>query len=152
VKPAAERRRKEYRARSHARRLVVQALYQLQVNPVSWQDAFAEIGSGADAERADADYFKVLLRDIADGREALDQRLTQWCEIPLPDLDPVEHATLWVGVHELQFCLDLPYRVVLAEAVELAKRFGATDGHKFVNGVLDRAAQELRAAEYGAGN
>jgi transcription antitermination protein NusB len=152
VNPAAERRRKEFRARSHARRLVVQALYQLQVNPVSWQDAFAEIGSGADAERADADYFKVLLRDIADGREALDQRLTQWCEIPLPDLDPVEHATLWVGVHELQFCLDLPYRVVLAEAVELAKRFGATDGHKFVNGVLDRAAQELRAAEYGAGN
>jgi N utilization substance protein B len=131
---------------------VVQALYQLQVNPVPWQDAFAEIVSGEDAERADAEYFKVLLRDIADGREALDQRLTQWCEIPLQDLDPVEHAALWVGAHELQFCLDLPYRVVLAEAVELAKRFGATDGHKFVNGVLDRAAQELRAAEYGAGN
>jgi N utilization substance protein B len=152
VNSAAERRRKEYRAKSHARRLVLQALYQLQVNPAPWQDAHAEIGSGADAERADAEYFHILLRDIADGREALDRRLTQWCEIPLQDLDPVEHATLWVGLHELEHCHDLPYRVVLAEAVELAKQFGATDGHKFVNGVLDRAAQELRAAEYGIVN
>jgi transcription antitermination protein NusB len=149
---AAERRRKEYRAKSHARRLVLQALYQLQVNPVPWQDALAEIGSGADAERADAAYFRLLLQGIATDREALDRRLTQWCEIPLQDLDPIEHATLWVGLHELDHCQELPYRVVLSEAVELAKRFGATDGHKFVNGVLDRAAQELRASEYGAGS
>jgi N utilization substance protein B len=66
-------------------------------------------------------------------------------------LDPIEHAALWLGLHELDACPDLPYRVVLAEAVQLAKQFGGTDGHKFVNAVLDRAAREIRAAEYGAG-
>jgi N utilization substance protein B len=76
-------------------------------------------------------------------------RLAALCEIPPHELDPIEHAVLWLGLHELESRLELPYRVALAEAVELAKQFGATDGHKFVNAVLDRAARELRPHEYG---
>jgi transcription antitermination protein NusB len=71
------------------------------------------------------------------------------CEIPPRELDPIEHAVLWLGLHELESCPELPFRVVLAEAVQLTKQFGATDGHKFVNAVLDRAAQESRPQEYG---
>jgi len=70
-------------------------------------------------------------------------------EIPPAQLDPVEHAVLWLGVHELKSCPELPYRVALDEAVALARQFGGTDGHKFVNAVLDRAAQQLRPLEYG---
>jgi len=76
-------------------------------------------------------------------------RLAGLCEIAPPELDPIEHAVLWLGLHELQSHPELPYRVALDEAVQLTKQFGATDGHKFVNAVLDRAAQELRPREYG---
>jgi len=79
----------------------------------------------------------------------LDAHLAGLSEIAPPELDPIEHAVLWLGLHELKSCPELPYRVVLAETVQLAKQFGATDGHKFVNAVLDRAARELRPHEYG---
>jgi N utilization substance protein B len=75
--------------------------------------------------------------------------LATLCEIPPLELDPVEHAVLWLGLHELEAHPEMPYRVAIAEAVLLTKQFGATDGHKFVNAVLDRAAKELRADEYG---
>jgi N utilization substance protein B len=137
------------RARSHARRLAVQALYQIQINPRSWQDTHQQFAADPESDRADLDYFLELIAAIAPNREALDSRLTRLCEIPPPELDPIEHAVLWLGLHELESCPDLPYRVALAEAVQLTKQFGATDGHKFVNAVLDRAAQELRPHEYG---
>ena len=96
----------------------------------------------------DRAYFQELIEAIAPNRDALDSRLAILCEIPPAELDPIEHAVLWLGLHELASCPDLPYRVALAEAVQLSKQFGATDGHKFVNAVLDRAAQELRPHEY----
>ena len=139
-----------HRARSLARRLALQALYQIQINPRSWQDTQLEFAADPEAERADMDYFRVLIAAIAPNRAALDSRLARLCEIPPPELDPIEHAVLWLGLHELESCPELPYRVALAEAVQLTKQFGATDGHKFVNPVLDRAAQELRPHEYGA--
>jgi len=137
------------RARSLARRLALQALYQLQINPLSWQDTHQQFAEGTEAERVDREYFKELIAAIAPNLDALDLRLAKLCEIPPAELDPVEHAVLWLGLHELTSCPDLPYRVALAEAVQLTKQFGATDGHKFVNAVLDRAAQELRPLEYG---
>jgi N utilization substance protein B len=139
-----------HRARSLARRLALQALYQIQINPRSWQDTQLEFAADPEAERVDMDYFRGLIAAIAPNREALDSRLARLCEIPPPELDPIEHAVLWLGLHELESCPELPYRVALAEAVQLTKQFGATDGHKFVNAVLDRAAQELRPLEYGA--
>ncbi len=139
-----------HRARSLARRLALQALYQIQMNPRSWQDVQLELAADPEADRVDMDYFRGLIAAIAPNRAALDTRLAGLCEIPPPELDPIEHAVLWLGLHELESCPELPYRVALAEAVLLAKQFGATDGHKFVNAVLDRAAQELRPHEYGA--
>ena len=137
------------RARSLARRLALQALYQIQINPRPWADTQLEFAADPEASRVDLDYFKALIAAIAPNREVLDAHLVRLCEIPLSELDPVEHAVLWLGIHELQACPELPYRVALAEAVQLTKQFGATDGHKFVNAVLDRAARELRPHEYG---
>ncbi len=136
-------------ARSRARRLALQALYQLQVNPLAWADIRQQFLDDPEAERVDREYFLELMSAIASDRDALDRQLAELSEIPPEQLDPVEHAALWLGLHELAAHPELPYRVALAEAVLLAKQFGATDGHKFVNAVLDRAAQTLRSAEYG---
>ena len=136
-------------ARSHARRLALQALYQIQINPRPWTDTVQEYAADPEAERVDLDYFRTLMAAIAPNREVLDSRLAGLCEIPPLELDPIEHAVLWLGLHELESCPELPYRVALAEAVQLTKQFGATDGYKFVNAVLDRAARELRPHEYG---
>lgn len=142
-------RREEKHARSLARRLALQALYQIQINPRPWQDTHQQYAEDAEAERVDRDYFRALLTAIAPNRDVLDLRLAALSQIPPAELDPIEHAALWLGLHELDACPELPYRVVLAEAVQLTKQFGGTDGHKYVNAVLDRAAREIRAAEYG---
>ena len=81
----------------------------------------------------------------------MDAQLAALGEIAPPELDPIERAVLWIGLHELASHPELPYRVALDEAVQLAKQFGATDGHKYVNAVLDRAARQLRPEEYGVG-
>lgn len=139
-----------HRARTLARRLALQALYQLQINPRSWEDTYREFAADHEAERVDRDYFRDLVAAIAPQRDALDERLTLFGEIPPVELDPVEHAALWIGLHELNAHPEVPYRVALDEAVQLTKQFGATDGHKYVNAVLDRAARQLRPDEYGA--
>ena len=138
-----------HRARSLSRRLALQALYQLQINPRSWQDTHQQFAQDPEADRVDRDYFKDLIAAIVPDLAALDAQLAKFSEIAPAELDPVEHAALWLGIHELAAHPELPYRVVLAETVELAKQFGATDGHKYVNAVLDRAARELRPLEYG---
>ncbi len=138
-----------HRSRSLARRLALQALYQIQINPRPWADTQQELAADPEADRVDLDYFRQLVTAIAPNREALDMRLARVSEIPPQELDPIEHAVLWLGLYELESCPELPYRVALTEAVQLTKQFGATDGHKFVNAVLDKAAQELRPHEYG---
>jgi N utilization substance protein B len=95
----------------------------------------------------DPDYFKALLEGTVEGAAAIDELLAQWLDRPVSQLDPIEHAVLLIGVQELRAHVEVPYRVVLNEGVELAKKFGATDGHKFINAVLDRAARQLRASE-----
>jgi len=138
-----------HRARSLARRLALQALYQIQINPHPWADVHRQFAADPEAQRVDLQYFRELIDGVALNREALDLRLARLSEIPPHELDPIEHAVLWLGLHELEFRAELPYRVALAEAVQLTRQFGATDGHKFVNAVLDRAARELRPQEYG---
>lgn len=138
------------RARTLARRLALQALYQLQLNELPWQATHKQYATDPEAARADRAYFRKLLGAIASRRAALDEIILRCSEIAPDELDPVEHAVLWLGLYELQYCPQLPFRVVIAEAVQLARQFGATDGHKFVNAVLDRAAKELRDVEYGA--
>ena len=137
------------RARSLARKFALQALYQWQM---TGQDA-AELCNQYSVDEGytdcDAEYFRELVVSVTVGAPVLDEQLGELIDRPVAQLDPIEHALLLIGLHELRQRLDIPYRVVINEGVELAKRFGATDGHKFVNAVLDRAARTHRAAEQG---
>jgi N utilization substance protein B len=133
--------------RSMARRLAVQALYRWQMNECAWQDLLHEFADAEDMPKADRGYFDELVGEVVQAREALDLELTAWMDRKPSELDPIEHAVLLIGTYELRARLDVPYRVVLSEAVALARRFGATDGHKFVNAVLDRGARALRLEE-----
>src|SRR6188472_686138 len=134
--------------RAVARKLAMQALYRWQVNSGPWQDVVSEFSADEDMRKADRGYFTQLITDICGGSDELDTVLATWMDRKPTELDPVERAVLWVGAHELRLAPDVPYRVVINEAVGLAKRFGATDSHKFVNAVLDAAAKELRPMEH----
>jgi N utilization substance protein B len=138
------------RARSAARRQLLQALYQWQLAAQPWQDVYQQFAAQPEFEHADAAYFRDALMQIAASREQLDEELGRYAEIVPAQLDPVEHAILFLGLWELMQRPDVPYRVVINESVELAKRFGATEGHRFVNAVLDRASRIHRAPERGA--
>jgi N utilization substance protein B len=141
--------RQSAQARSAARRLLVQALYQRLVGGQDWQELHGQYSTDPIFPRADAAYFRVALEAVCNGAESLDEELRRHSDIETARLDPVEHAILQLGLWELKSQPDIPYRVVINEAVELAKRFGATDGHRFVNAVLDKSSRALRAAERG---
>jgi transcription antitermination protein NusB len=133
--------------RAVARKLALQAIYRWLLNDAPWQDLVKEFGEAEDMPNADPQYFRALVEGVWDSRKSLDERLAELVDRPVVQLDPVEHAVLLVGLYELSSMPDVPYRVAINEAVGLAKRFGATDGHKFVNAVLDRAARTLRPGE-----
>lgn len=135
-------------ARTVARKLALQALYRWQLNTCPWQDLEQEFAGDPDMVRADAEYFRMLIQGVCDQREAIDAALAPMLDRKPADLDPIEHAVLLIGSYELQHRPEVPFRVVINEAVGLARRFGATDGYKFVNGVLDRAARLWRAPEH----
>jgi transcription antitermination protein NusB len=134
--------------RSVARKLAMQALYRWQLNDCPWQDLVQEFRDAEDMPRADGEYFRELVEGVWRNREALDADLSSWADRGPALLDPIEHAVLLIGIYELRHREDVPYRVAISEAVALAKRFGATDGHKYVNAVLDRAARALRPNEH----
>ena len=134
--------------RSVARKLALQALYRWQLNDGPWQDLVQEFGEAEDRPRADREYFRELVEGVWGAREALDTRLAEMMDRTPEQLDPVEHAALLIGLYELTSRPEVPYRVSINEAVGLTKRFGGTDGHKFVNAVLDRAARALRPHEH----
>jgi transcription antitermination protein NusB len=138
------------RARSLSRKLAMQALYQWQLTGQTAAELRNQYASDEGFGDADAEYFRALIDGITDGAAALDATLGALIDRPVEQLDPVERAVLLIGLYELGQRLDVPYRVVINEGIELAKRFGATEGHKFVNAVLDRAARSLRAAEQAA--
>lgn len=134
-------------ARVLARKLALQALYRWQLNRCAWQDLMSEFELAEEAPRADRGHFEALVREICGNSEQLDAQLSAWCDRPAAELDPVEHAVLYIGLQELRAHPEVPFRVVISEAVALARRFGATDGHNFVNAVMDKAARELRPHE-----
>ena len=135
------------RARSIARKLAMQALYQWQINRLSATEIKQQFLTSEDAAGVDAEHFSELVSAGIGQNEALTATLAPFLDRPLEQLDPVEAAILLIGVYELEKRPDVPYRVVINEAIDLCKRFGATDAHKYVNAVLDRAAKDLRAAE-----
>jgi N utilization substance protein B len=130
--------------RSIARKLALQALYSWQINPLPWQDLLQQFGSGEEAAGADTGYLRELLEAICTDAAAIEARLADWAESSGRPIDPIEKAALLIGVHELASRPEVPFRVAISESVSLARRFGATDGHKYVNAVLDRAARTLR--------
>lgn len=137
MKPAARRK---------ARRLAIQAVYSWQLSGNSVSDIEAEFLTENDVSKVDVDYFLDLLRGVASQQANLDQALSPFTDRPFVDLDQIERAILRVAAFELKSRLDVPYKVVMNEAIELAKAFGADDSHRFVNGVLDKAVDTLRAA------
>jgi N utilization substance protein B len=133
--------------RTRARVLLVQALYQVQLTDHDKAELFSQFHDRPEYERVDQEYFDEALAGILDGRESLEKSIADFADRPVSQLDPVERALLQLGFYELESRKDVPYRAVINEAVNLAKRFGAIDGHKYVNAVLDRAAKSLRAEE-----
>jgi transcription antitermination protein NusB len=134
-------------ARSRARQLLMQALYQRSLAHHDVRELLEQYGADPEFARADGAYFRELLAAILPAEGRLDELIQSYADRPLVQLDPVEHAILRIGMYELLERREIPYRVVVNEAVELSHRFGAADGHKFVNAVLDRAARALRAEE-----
>jgi N utilization substance protein B len=130
-----------------ARKFAMQALYQLQLNPQPADIVLPQFRQEENFGGADGEYFDEVVSQCIARREELDAAIAAHVDRPLAQLDPVEHAILLLAMYELTARPDVPYKVVINEAIALAKRFGATDGHRYVNAVLDRAAKIHRAAE-----
>jgi N utilization substance protein B len=134
-------------ARTNARKAAVQALYQWQMtgqNLNEIEQQFLEEERLKDAQKS---YFTELFHGVPKNLELIDQALSEFVDRPVNSIDPVERAILRIGVYELSHRLDMPYKVVLNESINLAKYFGADGSHRYVNGILDKIAQQKRAVE-----
>lgn len=130
-----------------ARKLAVQSLYQWQMANADLSEIEAQFRAIKNMEKVDIDYYKQLLYGIPKNLETIETELTPFLDREITALNPVELAILRLAAYELLSCLDIPYRVVLDEAVSLAKDFGSQDGHKYVNGVLHNLAKKIRVHE-----
>ncbi len=131
-------------ARSRARELIVQSLYQRQMTGHSESELLTQFRNCPDYERVDQKYFDEALSAICRNTQQLEARIDKFADRPLSQLDPVERGILLLGFYELQEKPDVPFKVVINESVNIAKRFGALDGHKYINALLDRAVKEIR--------
>lgn len=136
-------------ARKKARQLALQGVYSWQISQNSITDVELHLASENDMQKVDMAYFSKLLKGVAREVNELDSQILPHLSEgrQIADLDPVELATLRLSVFELVHCIDVPYKVVINEGIELAKSYGAADSHKFVNGVLDKAVKIIRANE-----
>jgi N utilization substance protein B len=133
--------------RSRSREFALQGLYQFLVgqNEAADIDVFTRDLSGF--HKSDSVHYDALLYGCIEQREILDALIEPLLDRKLEEISPIEHAVMWMGAYEFKHCIDVPWRVVLNEYIELAKSFGGTDGHKYVNGVLNGLAPKLRALE-----
>lgn len=131
-------------ARSRARELIVQSLYQMQITGHDVRELLSQFRDRPDYEFVDQAYYDEVLKAVCSARDELEQNIDEFADRPVAQLDPVERGILLLGFYELQSKIDVPYKVVINESVNLAKRFGAVDGHKYINALLDRAAGKLR--------
>jgi N utilization substance protein B len=133
--------------RTRSREFALQGLYQHIVgrNDATSIDMFTRDLAGF--HKCDALHYDALLHGCIKLEEDLNALITPKLDRKLQELSPIEHACMWIGAYELMHCMDVPWRVVLNEVIELAKEFGGTDGHKYVNGILNALAPELRATE-----
>jgi transcription antitermination protein NusB len=137
-------------ARRRSRRALLQAVYQWQMTGADTTGIERDLTEEGSLKKADREFFQALLRGVAFGTEELDALLAPVLDRKVAELDKVELALLRLGAYELKHRIDVPFRVVIDEYVELAKVYGAEESFKYVNGVLDRLAQDLRALEHSA--
>ncbi len=130
--------------RHGSRRLLVQALYQHQLAGHTAGELLEQFAAQENFEKMDVEYFRRLLGEVLADTAALDALIAVDADRPVLQLDPVEHAILWLGLTELQAHPEVPLKVVIAEAIKLAREFGATDGHRYINALLDQVAPKLR--------
>jgi N utilization substance protein B len=134
--------------RKRARDLLVQALYQWQMSGTEAVQVEAEFRAD-NGRKTDWDFFHAALTTITDDPSLIDAHYKRHLDRRTEELDPIERGILRIGIYELSQRIEVPYRVVINECVELAKKYGATDSHKYVNGILDKVARELRQVEWG---
>ncbi len=149
--PAAKPPKGKTAARRKARSLAVQALYSWQIAGQPLHEIEAQFRTDNDFSEVDGAYFHEILHGVPRQKSELDSTFEPCLDRPLAEIDPVELAILRLSTYELRNRIDVPYKVVINEGIELAKTFGATAGHKFVIGVLDKLAPRLRAAELRGG-
>lgn len=135
-------------ARSRSRRRALQAIYAWQVGGNRMIQVIEQFRHEQDMEIADLDYFEDLLRGVEKHQVELDAGIRQFIDREIAEVDPIERAVMRIAGYEMRYRPDVPYRVIINEALEVTKRFGADHGHTFVNGVLDKLAAQWREAEY----
>jgi N utilization substance protein B len=133
--------------RRKARHFGLQALYQWTLSDASLVDIDAEFRVDNDFRHTDGEYFQALLRGVMEDVESLEALFSPLLDRALDDLDPIERNLLRMGTFELKERIDVPYKVVINEALSVAKKFGATESHRYINGILDKVASELRTVE-----
>jgi N utilization substance protein B len=138
-------------ARRNARQYALQALYQWQLSGAAISEIELDFLVHHIKQKTDLEYFKELIHQIPEQHDELDNKMISFLSRPITELDPIELAILRIGTYELAKRLDIPYRVAINEALELTKKFGSIEGYKFVNGVLDQVARQLRIEEIKAG-
>lgn len=145
------KRRAAYEARRRARRRALQAVYQWQIKGQgeSADELISQFLQHQDFSEVDEEHFERLLRGVVAGAGEYDRRLEAFMDRPMSEVDQMERVILRLGAFELLECPDVPFRVALDEAIELSHRFGAEQGHAYINGVLDKAARAWRSEEYG---
>jgi N utilization substance protein B len=136
--------------RRRARHYALQALYQWQISRNALSDIETQFRAEYDFSKTDVEYFQTLLHEVPQHVGELERAFEPLLDRAVKDLNPVELTVLRMGAYELAHRIDIPYKVVINEAVALAKKFGATDSHKYVNGVMDKLAQQLRQIEVSA--
>ena len=134
--------------RRKARHFGLQALYQWTLSGASAADIEAEFRIDNDFQHTDGEYFSAVLKGVVGDVDALEALFSPVLDRRLGELDPIERNLLRLGTFELRDHIDVPYKVVISEAVALAKKFGATDSHRYINGVLDKVARDLRTVEH----
>jgi len=133
--------------RSRARRRALQAVYAMQLSGADVRDIVGQFAHEQAHEEADLEYFEDLVRGVAAHRADLDRSLQPYLDRGIEEVDAIERAMLRIAAYELQHRIDVPYRVIIDEALRTTKRFGSEHGHTYVNGVLDKAAADWRAVE-----
>lgn len=148
VEAKVNKKPKGSQSRRKSRELVLKAVYRGMINASELKQVFLDMKEDPEYTKADEAYFKLLLEGVMGKTEQLDEQISMFVDRKMSELSPVEHAILRISSFELMFDSSIPYRVAINEGVELAKLYGGADGHKYINGVLDKVAATARPQEF----